>query len=164
MDGFAKAFLVASLGWLSIGTTLGLTMAGHDATRGGEWGSRMVYLLLPSHAHVLLLGWVSQLIFGVGYHLIPRIGGATIRWPRMAWWHFALANLGLAGMAVAFPLRRVDDTNPGWFWLLGISGTAAWVSAQLFVVNILATLWAAGAGWAPPAMVRPIAAGPSSSH
>src|SRR5689334_7405736 len=81
MDGYAKAFLLMSLVWLSVGTTLGITMAGHDAAHGGEWGSQLVFLLLPSHAHVLLLGWLSQLVFGVGYHLIPRIGGALIRWP-----------------------------------------------------------------------------------
>lgn len=157
MDGFAKAFLLTSLLWLSIGTTLGLTMAGHDAAHGGEWGSRLVFLLLPSHAHLLLLGWLSQLVFGVGYHLIPRIGGSLIRWPRMAWWHFALAQAGLAGMATGYVFKRLDDTHPGWFWMLAIAGTLSWVSVHLFVINIVATLWRAGAGTPAPALVRPIA-------
>ena len=56
MDWFVKAFLKASLAWLALGVTLGATMAAHPAYT----------IYRPAHAHMVLLGFVTMMIFGVG--------------------------------------------------------------------------------------------------
>ncbi len=141
MDGYVKGFILASLGWLATGVTLGLGMAVHDAVSPGA--ANWTWLLLPSHTHVMTVGWVSMMIFGVGYHMIPRFSGVLVWSPRLAWWHLALANLGLLGMATGFWLDRFQEDR--WGGLLGAGGTVQAVAMLLFIVNMLVTIWTAGA-------------------
>ena len=62
MQWFVKAFLKASLVWLSLGVTLGVAMAAHPT-----W---TVYR--PAHVHMTALGFVTMMIYGVAYHVVPR--------------------------------------------------------------------------------------------
>jgi cbb3-type cytochrome oxidase subunit 1 len=95
MEWFVKAFLKASLAWLALGVTLGVAMAVHPV-----W---TVYRL--SHVHMLLLGFVTMMIYGVAYHVIPRFTGHALHSRRAAGWHWWLSNAGLALMATGFALR-----------------------------------------------------------
>ena len=63
MDWFTKAFIKASLVWLALGVTAGVAMAIH-----APW---VIYR--PAHLHMNLLGFVAMMIFGVAYHIMPRL-------------------------------------------------------------------------------------------
>lgn len=95
MDWFVKAFLKSSLAWLALGVTLGVAMAAHPA-----W---TVYR--PAHVHMVLLGFVSMMIFGVAYHVVPRFTGNPLHDRRLPAWHWWGANAGLLLMAAGFLLR-----------------------------------------------------------
>jgi cbb3-type cytochrome oxidase subunit 1 len=95
MEWFVKAFLKASLAWLALGVTLGVAMAAHPA-----W---TVYR--PAHVHMVLLGFVAMMIYGVAYHVIPRFAGHPLHARRAAGWHWWASNVGLALMALGFVLR-----------------------------------------------------------
>src|SRR4051812_20611170 len=95
MDWFTRWFMKASLAWLCIGVTLGLAMAVHPV-----WS---VYR--PAHLHATLLGFVTMMIYGVAYHVIPRFASRPLRSPRLAAVHWWTANIGLAGMVIGFILR-----------------------------------------------------------
>ena len=119
MDGFAKAFIRASLLWFVAGITLGLAMAVHPA-----W---VVYR--PAHAHMNLVGFVVMMIFGVGYQILPRFFGHPIHSRALAIAHVWLANLGLAGLVGGFLLAphigsaSVPVTaSGGMLWALGAYG------------------------------------------
>lgn len=119
MDGFAKAFIRASLVWFVAGITLGLAMAVHPA-----W---VVYR--PAHAHMNLVGFVVMMIFGVGYQILPRFFGHPIHSRALAIAHVWLANLGLAGLVGGFLLAphigsaSVPVTaSGGMLWALGAYG------------------------------------------
>ena len=119
MDGFAKAFIRASLLWFVAGITLGLAMAVHPA-----W---VVYR--PAHAHMNLVGFVVMMIFGVGYQMLPRFFGHPIHSKALAIAHVWLANLGLAGLVGGFLLAphigsaSVPVTaSGGVLWALGAYG------------------------------------------
>ena len=71
---------------------LGVAMAVHPA-----WA---VYRL--AHMHMLLLGFVTMMIYGVAYHVVPRFVGFRLHRPDAAQWHWWSANVGLALMVVAF--------------------------------------------------------------
>jgi cbb3-type cytochrome oxidase subunit 1 len=94
MEWFVKAFLKASLVWLALGVTLGVAMAAHP-----EW---TIYRL--AHVHMVLLGFVTMMIYGVAYHVVPRFAGFPLHNRRAAGWHWGVANVGLAAMAAGFCL------------------------------------------------------------
>ena len=128
MDWFVKAFLKASVAWLALGVTLGVAM--------GVKPSWSIYR--TAHLHMLLLGFVGGMIFGVAYHVIPRFVGSPLRNPTAAGAHWWFANLGLAVMVVGFVLRA--QGRPISSALLGIGGTAAAVGAYIFAYLIWMTL------------------------
>jgi cytochrome c oxidase cbb3-type subunit 1 len=129
MDWFVKAFLKSSLAWLALGVSLGVAMGAHPA-----W---IVYR--PVHVHMNLLGFVTMMIYGVAYHVIPRFTGHPLHAPKLAgaqWW---LANVGLATMAVGFTLRAQGSLTPATA-TIATGGTLAALAAYSFVYNIWRTI------------------------
>lgn len=59
----------------------------------------------PAHLHMLVLGFVTMMIFGVAYHVVPRFTGHPLHGRRAAGWHWWLSNVGLLLMVVGFVLR-----------------------------------------------------------
>ncbi|MEO8578497.1 MAG: cbb3-type cytochrome c oxidase subunit I [Gemmatimonadales bacterium] len=119
MDWFAKIFIRASLIWFLLGITLGLAMAIHPAFT--------VYR--PAHAHMTLVGFVTMMIFGVGYQMLPRFFGHPIHSRALAVVHIWLANIGLAGLVAGFFLaphigaRSIPVTaSGGVLWAVGAYG------------------------------------------
>lgn len=128
MDPFVRRFIRASLVWLGVGVTLGVAMAVHPAA----------VAFRPAHLHANLLGFVSMMIFGVAYHVIPRFAGRPLHGPRAAALHLWLANLGLAGLVSGFILR-VYRWSPGAA-LLAVGGVLSAAGAFLFIHNLWRTL------------------------
>jgi cbb3-type cytochrome oxidase subunit 1 len=128
MEWFVKAFVKASLAWLALGVTLGVAMAAHPA-----W---TVYR--PAHMHMVLLGFVTMMIFGVAYHVIPRFAGFPLHSRRAAaaqWW---ISNSGLALMVGGF-FARPNAFDPGTL-ILAIGGVLAASGAYTFVYNVWRTI------------------------
>jgi hypothetical protein len=76
---FIRACILFGLVGMSLGIAMG---ASHDFT------------LAPVHAHINLLGWVSMVLFGLAYRVMPEMEVGP--WPRI---QLALAISGLALMA-----------------------------------------------------------------
>jgi cbb3-type cytochrome oxidase subunit 1 len=128
MEWFVRAFLKASLAWLALGVTLGVAMAAHPV-----W---TVYRL--AHVHMVLLGFVTMMIFGVAYHVIPRFAGFPLRSRRGAMVHWWISNLGLTGMVIGFALRARGV--PAATAVLAVGGTASALGAYLFAFLIWRTI------------------------
>ena len=139
MEWFVKAFLKASLGWLAAGVTLGVAMAVHP-----PW---TVYRL--AHMHMLLLGFVTMMIYGVAYHVIPRFAAHALHGRRAAFAHWWIANAGLLLMVLGFVLRV--QRVPGATWLLGVGGVCSAAGAYTFA-------WLIGRTIDGPARLRAAAA------
>jgi cbb3-type cytochrome oxidase subunit 1 len=123
MDWFVKAFMKASLTWLALGVTLGVAMAAYPA-----W---IVYR--PAHLHMLVLGFVTMMIFGVAYHVVPRFTGHPLHGRRAAGWHWLASNLGLLLMAIAFVMRPHVGSSATPVLVAGgvLAATGAYVFAYL---------------------------------
>jgi cbb3-type cytochrome oxidase subunit 1 len=134
MEPFVRYFIRASLVWLGIGILLGLAMA---------WWPGHTLVYRPAHAHANLLGFVSMMIFGVAYHVIPRFAGAPLRSRPLARVHLWLANLGLAGLVGGWVGRVWVGAPANGLLHLGAALTAA--GAFCFVYNIWRTLDAVAA-------------------
>jgi len=128
MTWFVKAFLKASLAWLALGVTLGVAMAAHPV-----W---TVYRL--AHVHMLLLGFVTMMIFGVAYHVIPHFVGFRLHRPRLAGAHWWIANVGLLLMASGF-VGRVSLPKVGTV-VLAAGGVLSALGAYLFVYVMWRTI------------------------
>lgn len=128
MEWFVKGFIKASVAWLAIGVTLGVGMAVHPE----------LIIYRPAHVHMNLLGFVTMMIYGVAYHVVPRFTGHALHARRLAgaqWW---LANSGLALMVTGFALNanavRIAPV------VLGLGGVLSAVSAYCFTYNIWRTV------------------------
>ena len=152
MEWFVRAFLRASLVWLALGVSLGVGMAVEPA-----W-----ILYRPAHVHMNLVGFVTMMIFGVAYHVIPRFTGRSLHSRAIAGAQFWLCNAGLAAMASGFVLRP-HFGGAGGAALIG-GGVLEAAGAYAFVYNIWRTL-----GSAAPAVpsgaprLRPLPVHPSAS-
>lgn len=84
------------------------------------------------HGHMMLLGFVLMMIYGVGLHVIPRFGGYPVRSERVANIQFWLANAGLPLMIA------------GWLvyfdWLTALGGALTVAAMVLFGVNMILTV------------------------
>jgi heme/copper-type cytochrome/quinol oxidase subunit 1 len=129
MDRFVVGFIRASLVWLGLGVILGIAMSIWPA---GALAYR------AAHFHANLLGFVSMMIFGVAYHVIPRFTGSPLHSRRLPVAHLWLANLGLGGMVGGWVVR---------VWGVPLGGTAVAAGALLsatgagfFIYNLWRTL------------------------
>ncbi len=128
MDPFVRRFIKAALVWLGVGVVIGLGMALQP-----RW-----IAFRPAHMHANLLGFVSMMIFGVAYHVIPRFTGHPLHSRRLAAAHVWVANAGLAGMVGGFVLR-VYAARPGTV-LLGAGATLSAAGAFFFIYNLWRTM------------------------
>ena len=101
-------FAWASLIYLVIGSTMGVIMLLISES------------IKPSHAHVLLIGFVAMMIFGVGYHLLPVFAGTDLHSLRLAEIQFWLQNIGLIGLALTMPFRYANTNYMAGTVIFGI--------------------------------------------
>ncbi|MBX3664542.1 MAG: cbb3-type cytochrome c oxidase subunit I [Burkholderiales bacterium] len=88
--------------------------------------------VLRIHGHMMLLGFVLMIIYGVGLHVIPRFGGYPLRSERVATVQFWLANGGLPLMIAGW---TVHDNR-----LVMAGGTLTVIAMVLFGINMLLTV------------------------
>jgi|TARA_B100000315_G_scaffold36926_2_gene31523 hypothetical protein len=89
VENYPKRFIQAGLIYILMGMLLGVAMS-IDPTLN----ARMRFV----HIHVNLLGFMTMMIAGVAYHVLPRFSARTIPWPNGMKYHFYLQNIGLVGM------------------------------------------------------------------
>jgi len=129
MDRFVKNFIVASIAYLVVASVLGLCML---------WNESLLSLKFV-HSHLMLLGWVSMMIYGVGYHVLPRFSGRPLRYPKIGEIQFWAANIGLLGMLLFYALGVYNPSDP-LRTLTAAFGALEVFSIVLFFYNMLATL------------------------
>jgi len=133
MEWFIKAFIRASLLWFAAGIGLGVAIAVHP-----QW---IVYR--PAHAHMNVVGFLTMLVFGVGYQLLPRLFGHPLRSRPLAIAHLFCANVGLAGLVLGFLVQPRNAVTARWFTTTG--GLLFAFGAMLWVYNLWRTFDAADA-------------------
>ena len=87
----------------------------------------------PAYFHLFLVGWVTQMIFGVIFWMFPIITRAQPRGDeRVGWASYILLNAGLLLRVIGEPL---NSTYPqAWFgWLLAAAALLQWLAGALFV-------------------------------
>jgi len=88
MPRVSAAFFALGVVCLFIGMGMGMQM-----------GASEDFTVMPAHAHLNLLGWVTMAIYGTFYALTH----ASLK-PKLAWTNFALAAIGVAAMIPSLAL------------------------------------------------------------
>ncbi|MBC8286867.1 MAG: DUF1858 domain-containing protein [Nitrospinae bacterium] len=101
MDNTPRLFIKAGLIYAVIGALLGITMAINPS---------LSHSLRFIHIHLNLLGFMTMMVSGVAYHVLPRFSARTLPWPAGMKYQFILQNVGLIGMAV---VQGFDDWRGG---------------------------------------------------
>ncbi len=90
--------------------------------------------LNPIYIHMLVVGWLTQLVFGVIYWMFPIISKANMRGdPRLAWSVFILLNAGLLLRVICEPWRTMDVNELNSIGLV-LSAVLQVVAGYLFVL------------------------------
>lgn len=91
--------------------------------------------LFPVYIHLLVFGWLTQLIFGVVFWMFPKFSAEKPRGSEpLGWWTYALLNIGLLLRAIAEPIQSTQP-NPLSGWMLVISAILQFLAGLLFAVN-----------------------------
>jgi len=129
MDRFVRNFIIISIVYLGVSSLLGIAMLKEQSLMSLKF----------VHSHLNMLGWVSMMIYGVGYHILPKFAGKPLKYPKMGELQFWLANIGLIGM-LGFYTLDVYNHSAMYNNLAVMFGGIEVVSIVLFFYNMLATL------------------------
>ena len=121
-------FIKMALIYLLLGVTLGALFTIFPGLRG----------LRFAHVHLNLLGFMAMMVYGVGYHILPRFQGKPLYSDALADTQFWLANIGLIGLVV-FSGLQAFWAMPFLTIMLAASGIIEAVSVYLFVANLWLT-------------------------
>jgi cbb3-type cytochrome oxidase subunit 1 len=129
MDKFVKGFIVMSVVYLGAAAVMGIVMLANQD----------VMALKFVHSHLNMLGWVSMMIYGVGYHILPRFMGRALYSNKIGEVQFYLANISLVAMLVFYALN-VYDPSGLYRTITVVSGAFQALAIFLFLYNMLMTL------------------------
>ncbi len=131
MPTLTRWFVRFSLIYLLTALFIGLLLvAGPAINLSGNISS-----LSPVYFHLFMVGWLSQLIFGVVYWMFPKLSLEKPRGDeRLGWITLVFLNLGLILRAFCEPLNSMSS-SPIWGIGLAISALLQWVAGLLFVIN-----------------------------
>jgi cbb3-type cytochrome oxidase subunit 1 len=119
MKGLAARFFGSAVVYAVLGMALGLAMGmTHDHSQ------------LPTHAHILVIGWVSFAIYGFFYHLFPAAAAS-----KLAAAHFWLAQAGLVTLVTGLFLMFAGTSSAEPLAAIGSIGLL--ISAVLFAIVAL---------------------------
>jgi hypothetical protein len=91
--------------------------------------------LRPVYLHFIFIGWVTQLIMGVGYWMFPKLTKETPRGSEaLGWAVFVLLNVGLVLRAIGEPAMMLAPQS-GLGWTLAMASTFLLLAGWGFILN-----------------------------
>lgn len=135
MDRFTIYMVKASLAWMLAGFIIGGLMM-VDRVIPGDWRA----WLLPTHGHMLFVGWFVQFAIGIAYWLLPRKRRPEVpvgyrETPAFVGW--GMLNAGLLLRVIGEPMERVGDA--GSLSMTILAGSALLQVAAVIV--FISQLW-----------------------
>jgi len=131
MDKSVVWYIRMSLTYFLVASVLGLGMI-----ISPDW----VTYYRDVHVHFNLLGWMSMMIYGVGYHILPKFSGKYIYSTTVMNVQFWFSNLGLIGMGVGWTMIGREISLDAARNLLLAGSVASLIGVAMFVFNIAMTV------------------------
>lgn len=131
MPSLARLYIKTSLIYLGAALLTALVMAA-----GPPAGLTATFALWQPYLHLFVVGWLTQLIFGVAYWLFPRYSRADpFGRSGLAVAAYALLNVGLVLRVVAEP-GLAWTAAAAWSWALVASAALQWAGVVAYAVYI----------------------------
>lgn len=131
MPTLTRFFLKTALFYLVVALLAGTLLAARNI-----WLlPPVVTAFSPVYFHLFMVGWVTQLIFGVVYWMFPKHSKERPRgYESLGWATYGFLNTGLLLRVMGEPLNALQ---PGtiWGWLLVLSALLQWLAGLCFVIN-----------------------------
>jgi uncharacterized protein involved in response to NO len=124
MNSIAKGFFVSAIIYALLGMLIGLEMA--ISNNHGQ---------MPTHAHTMVIGWLSFSLFGFYYF---QFGKAMSR--ALSLLHFWLAECALIGLIIGLLLVYSGKTQ--YEPIAAVSSIAYALSFLVFAVAAIPVIWA----------------------
>lgn len=120
-DRFLQLAVLAGLVGMGLGIGMGVTQN---------------FQFQAVHAHINLLGWVSMMLYGLFYRVVPR--AAEGRLPAVHFWLNVVFFVAMMALLAA-EKSGVESIGPA----LGIVSILVWLSMLLFAVIVFRATWRA---------------------
>ena len=131
MPRLTRWHLKSALFYFVAALLVGTLLAGRAMVALPAW----VNTLSPVYFHLLMVGWVTQLIFGVVFWMFPKYSASRPRGSEpLGWAVYWLLNAGLILRVVAEPWQTLrPGPLPGS--TLALSAVLQWLAGLAFVTN-----------------------------
>lgn len=130
MPALTRWFIKTSFIYFALALAAGLFLAIQSLYRLNILGG-----LFPVYIHLLVFGWLTQLVFGVVFWMFPKY---TVGQPRhsepLGWLTYVSLNLGLI-LRVIFEPIYTNQSSPFMGWMLVVSAILQFLSGLAFVSN-----------------------------
>ncbi len=131
MPALTRYFIKTALIYLAAALLLGVLLAAHSTfDLPAEFAA-----LSPVFFHLFMVGWVTQLIFGMLFWMLPKHSKEQPRGnEKLVWAAYILINVGLVLRIVGEPLNAVRS-DLGLGWLLALSALLQLLGGWAFILN-----------------------------
>ena len=124
MPLLTRTFIKTALVYLTLALLLGILLTLHVSNS-----------FFPVYIHLLVFGWLTQLIFGVVYWMFPKYSSQLPRGREaLSWVTYGALNIGLILRAIAEPLQASQPNNLSGT-LLVVSAILQWLAGVAFIAN-----------------------------
>jgi hypothetical protein len=118
--------------YLGIGLAIGILLAGQPIWKLPAFVSD----LYSGYIHLLTVGWLTLLIFGVAYWMFPKY---TLEQPHgnevVSWAAYLMINIGLILRIIIEPFIG-QYLRTGWAYVLVVSAFLQWVGGITFIIYL----------------------------
>jgi cbb3-type cytochrome oxidase subunit 1 len=132
MSPLSRLFIKTSFIYLGVGLAIGILLAVQSL-----WNlPTYITALYPAYIHLLTVGWLTLLIFGVAYWMFPKYSQERPHGNEMqSWAAYFLLNIGLVIRLGSEPI--VSQTGGiYWGYLLVLSAILQWLGGIIFIINL----------------------------
>ncbi|MGA9531651.1 MAG: hypothetical protein WBR18_02945 [Anaerolineales bacterium] len=132
MPRLTRWYAKASLIYFLLALVIALALALPSSFNLPGW----IGALSPVYFHLFMVGWISQLIFGVMVWMFPKYSQEQPRGRQgLLWAVFGSLNVGLILRSVAEPMMAVSPAAL-WGWLLATSAALQVLAGIGLVVSV----------------------------
>ena len=133
MPTVSRAFIKSGILFMVLSLVAGVAVTAPDSWVLPGW----VGALETMHFHLFVVGWITQMIFGVALWFFPKYSREAPRGPEwVGWTSFGTLNLGLVLRAISETAYAAGGADVVWGWVMTVAAVLLFVSALLFAVAI----------------------------
>ncbi len=131
MPTLSRWFIKVGMIYFIMGLTMSVILLAQPAL---GW-SPQLQVMRPVYLHFLFIGWVTQIIMGVGYWMFPKYSKENPRGSeKLGWVAFISLNLGLLLRGVSEPMIIIYP-QPIWGWMLALASMFLLLAGWVFIFN-----------------------------